>query len=207
MSTCGALEVLPARGLGLHVSKSRNQPRTAWCPQYSCVASERPIEIEIKQKDTPMAPTLTSSSLIFQLGTNNWQRQGEFAPGSGILHAAHHDCLNNALPNTKSFSVYPSKNQKQEALDAKEQVAPPQNQPAPLERAIELAIAPATMRSRGHLCLALSHSSASSPSTTTSRSANRYRPSRRTAGTRWARPSSMRTGRGSPPSASPTLTR
>jgi hypothetical protein len=24
--------------------------------------------------------------LIFQLGTNNWQRGGEFAPGSGILH-------------------------------------------------------------------------------------------------------------------------
>ena len=24
--------------------------------------------------------------LIYQLGTNNWQREGEFAPGSGILH-------------------------------------------------------------------------------------------------------------------------
>jgi hypothetical protein len=29
--------------------------------------------------------------LIFQIGTNNWQRQGEFAPGSGILHASFHD--------------------------------------------------------------------------------------------------------------------
>lgn len=24
--------------------------------------------------------------LVYQLGTNNWQREGEFAPGSGILH-------------------------------------------------------------------------------------------------------------------------
>uniref|UniRef100_A0A7S2BMT8 Glycosyl transferase family 1 domain-containing protein n=1 Tax=Haptolina brevifila TaxID=156173 RepID=A0A7S2BMT8_9EUKA len=59
--------------------------------------------------------------LIFQLGTNNWQRQGEFAPGSGILHQAHHDCLNAAIENTQSFSVYPSKNQKQELLAAEEQ--------------------------------------------------------------------------------------
>ena len=35
--------------------------------------------------------------LIFQLGTNNWQRDGEFAPGSGILHEAHHHAYN-ALP-------------------------------------------------------------------------------------------------------------
>src|SRR4029450_12729863 len=35
--------------------------------------------------------------LIFQLGTNNWQRGGEFAPGSGILHEAHHHAYN-ALP-------------------------------------------------------------------------------------------------------------
>ena len=29
--------------------------------------------------------------LIFQLGTNNWQRGGEFATGSGILQEAHHN--------------------------------------------------------------------------------------------------------------------
>ena len=63
----------------------------------------------------------TPKQLIFQLGTNNWQRQDEFAPGSGILHSAHHDCLNAAIENTSSFSVYPSKNQKQELLEDAEQ--------------------------------------------------------------------------------------
>ena len=54
---------------------------------------------------------MATKQLIFQLGTNNWQRQGEFAPGSGILHEAHHQSLW-SLPNTKSFSVYPSKKQR-----------------------------------------------------------------------------------------------
>ena len=49
--------------------------------------------------------------IIFQLGTNNWQRCGEFAPGSGILHEAHHNSLFE-LPDTKSYSVYPSKTQR-----------------------------------------------------------------------------------------------
>ena len=31
-------------------------------------------------------PPSKQGHLVFQLGTNNWQRQGEFAPGSGILH-------------------------------------------------------------------------------------------------------------------------
>jgi len=45
--------------------------------------------------------------MIFQLGTNNWQVEGGgFAPGSGILHAAHHAAYNK-LPDTKSFSVWP----------------------------------------------------------------------------------------------------
>lgn len=35
--------------------------------------------------------------LIFQIGTNNWQRQGEFAPGSGILHASFHQTTNSIL--------------------------------------------------------------------------------------------------------------
>ena len=35
--------------------------------------------------------SLRRAMLIFQIGTNNWQRQGEFAPGSGILHASFHD--------------------------------------------------------------------------------------------------------------------
>jgi len=68
-----------------------------------------------------MGGSTSTPQLIFQLGTNNWQRQDEFAPGSGILHSAHHDCLNTSIEGTKSFSVYPSKNQKQELLTAEEQ--------------------------------------------------------------------------------------
>jgi glycosyltransferase involved in cell wall biosynthesis len=49
--------------------------------------------------------------LIFQLGTNNWQRGGEFAPGSGILHEAHHRAYN-ALPGTRCYSMYPSRRQR-----------------------------------------------------------------------------------------------
>jgi glycosyltransferase involved in cell wall biosynthesis len=49
--------------------------------------------------------------LIFQLGTNNWQRGGEFAPGSGILHEAHHHAYN-ALPGVRAYSMYPSRTQR-----------------------------------------------------------------------------------------------
>ena len=49
--------------------------------------------------------------LIFQLGTNNWQRAGEFAPGSGILHEAHHHAYN-AMPGVRCYSMYPSKVQR-----------------------------------------------------------------------------------------------
>ena len=49
--------------------------------------------------------------LIFQLGTNNWQRGGEFAPGSGILHEAHHRAYN-ALPGLRCYSMYPSRRQR-----------------------------------------------------------------------------------------------
>jgi glycosyltransferase involved in cell wall biosynthesis len=49
--------------------------------------------------------------LIFQLGTNNWQRGGEFAPGSGILHEAHHNAYN-SLPGLHDYSMYPSKVQR-----------------------------------------------------------------------------------------------
>ena len=56
--------------------------------------------------------------LIFQLGTNNWQRGGEFAPGSGVLHEAHHKAFN-ALPDTQAYSVYPSRKQRYQASDVK----------------------------------------------------------------------------------------
>ncbi|MEM7274016.1 MAG: glycosyltransferase [Actinomycetota bacterium] len=49
--------------------------------------------------------------LIFQLGTNNWQRGGEFAPGSGILHESHHRAFA-AMPDTVAWSVYPSSAQR-----------------------------------------------------------------------------------------------
>jgi len=58
-------------------------------------------------------------AMIFQLGTNNWQRakkdgsgELEFAPGSGVLHEAHHNAYN-AMEGVKCFSMYPSKNQAQ----------------------------------------------------------------------------------------------
>jgi len=47
-------------------------------------------------------------TLMFHLGTNNWQRQGEFAPGSGILHASMHQTFN-SMPGIKCYSIYPSK--------------------------------------------------------------------------------------------------
>mmetsp|Transcript_9058 Transcript_9058/g.14643 ORF Transcript_9058/g.14643 Transcript_9058/m.14643 type:complete len:467 (-) Transcript_9058:67-1467(-) len=60
-----------------------------------------------------------AETLIFQLGTNNWQRPVkdgsgtlEFAPGSGVLHEAHHNAYN-IIPGVKCYSMYPSKNQGQ----------------------------------------------------------------------------------------------
>ncbi|HEU4348028.1 MAG TPA: glycosyltransferase [Actinoplanes sp.] len=49
--------------------------------------------------------------LVFQLGTNNWQRGGEFAPGSGILHEAHHRAFGD-LPGVRAYSMYPSRRQR-----------------------------------------------------------------------------------------------
>jgi glycosyltransferase involved in cell wall biosynthesis len=49
--------------------------------------------------------------LIFQLGTNNWQRGGEFAPGSGILHEAHHRAYNE-IDGVRAYSMYPSRVQR-----------------------------------------------------------------------------------------------
>ena len=61
---------------------------------------------------------MTGQRLIFQLGTNNWQRGGEFAPGSGILHESHHHAFN-SLSGTKSYSIYPSKTQRFEQEDVR----------------------------------------------------------------------------------------
>ena len=59
---------------------------------------------------------VVSDLLIFQLGTNNWQRGGEFAPGSGILHESHHHAYN-ALPGVRCYSMYPSRHQRFEEED------------------------------------------------------------------------------------------
>ncbi len=56
--------------------------------------------------------------LVFQLGTNNWQRDGEFAPGSGILHEAHHHALN-SLPGVRAYSMYPSRRQRYRDADVR----------------------------------------------------------------------------------------
>ena len=61
---------------------------------------------------------MTGKRFIFQLGTNNWQRGGEFAPGSGILHEAHHRAYNR-LRDTKSYSIYPSRTQRFQADDVR----------------------------------------------------------------------------------------
>ena len=55
---------------------------------------------------------------IFQLGTNNWQRGGEFAPGSGILHESHHRAYN-AIDGVAVYSLYPSRVQRFEADDVR----------------------------------------------------------------------------------------
>ena len=61
---------------------------------------------------------MSNDKLIFQLGTNNWQRQGEFAPGSGILHEAHHNAYNQ-IPGIRSYSMYPSRVQRFKEKDVK----------------------------------------------------------------------------------------
>src|SRR6478752_9342601 len=59
-----------------------------------------------------------SDRLIFQLGTNNWQRDWEFAPGSGSLHEAHHHALN-SLPGVQAYSMYPSRRQRYRDADVR----------------------------------------------------------------------------------------
>ena len=56
------------------------------------------------------------NTCIISLGTNNWQRQGEFAPGSGILHEAHHENFNRQ-PGVACYSIFPSKHQESESAD------------------------------------------------------------------------------------------
>ena len=56
--------------------------------------------------------------LIFQLGTNNWQSEQEFAPGSGILHEQHHTTFN-AMAGVVCHSVFPSRVQRFDRPDVR----------------------------------------------------------------------------------------
>ena len=56
--------------------------------------------------------------LIFQLGTNNWQSEQEFAPGSGILHEQHHNTYN-AQDGVACYSVFPSRVQRLDRPDVR----------------------------------------------------------------------------------------
>merc|ERR1719247_1157826 len=71
-------------------------------PKAKGKTEEQPKEEEKKEKKE------RRKILMFHIGTNNWQRQGEFAPGSGILHANFHETFN-AMPGVKCYSIYPSK--------------------------------------------------------------------------------------------------
>nr|VFJ74234.1 MAG: Glycosyltransferase involved in cell wall bisynthesis [Candidatus Kentron sp. FW] len=57
-------------------------------------------------------------NLILQLGSNNWQRPYESAPGSGLLHEAYHLALN-TRQDTRCSSIYPSPMQTSEQEDYK----------------------------------------------------------------------------------------
>ena len=59
-----------------------------------------------------------TTRLIFQLGSNNWQSEEEFAPGSGILHEQHHQTFN-AMPGVVCHSVFPSRVQRFKRFDVR----------------------------------------------------------------------------------------
>ncbi len=60
----------------------------------------------------------TPQRLIFQLGTNNWQSEDEFAPGSGILHEQLHNTFN-AMEGVTCHSVFPSRVQRLQRPDVR----------------------------------------------------------------------------------------
>eukprot|EP00414_Alexandrium_minutum_P000694 CAMPEP_0113818036 /NCGR_PEP_ID=MMETSP0328-20130328/39_1 /TAXON_ID=39455 /ORGANISM="Alexandrium minutum" /LENGTH=511 /DNA_ID=CAMNT_0000785971 /DNA_START=115 /DNA_END=1650 /DNA_ORIENTATION=+ /assembly_acc=CAM_ASM_000350 len=82
------------------------------------------LPVEERGKLTAALGGGSAKAMIFQLGTNNWQRlkndgsgELEFAPGSGVLHEAHHNAYN-TMKGVKSYSMYPSQNQGQPEGDA-----------------------------------------------------------------------------------------
>merc|ERR1719517_11872 len=87
-------------------SHTSNGPATA----EGVTASVKPAEPTILTQRGCLAKAADANKgvMMFHIGTNNWQRQGEFAPGSGILHASFHDTFN-SMPGVKCYSIYPSK--------------------------------------------------------------------------------------------------
>jgi glycosyltransferase involved in cell wall biosynthesis len=69
------------------------------------------------QESRPLS-TPATQRLIFQLGTNNWQSEEEFAPGSGILHAQLHATLD-AMDGVTCHSVFPSRVQRFDRPDVR----------------------------------------------------------------------------------------
>ncbi len=67
---------------------------------------------------SPGLAATARTQLIFQLGTNNWQSEQEFAPGSGILHAQLHSKFN-TMDGVTCHSVFPSRVQRFERPDVR----------------------------------------------------------------------------------------
>lgn len=81
------------------------------------VRAQQPGDGTLATKE-PLLPTESPKRLIFQLGTNNWQSEQEFAPGSGILHEQHHNTYN-ATPGVVCHSVFPSRVQRFDRPDVR----------------------------------------------------------------------------------------
>jgi fructose-bisphosphate aldolase class II len=87
---------------------------------YQLALDRFTVGAQVKFMLDKAAKVMGTFDMIFQLGTNNWQRpvrgtgELEFAPGSGVLHEAHHNAYNE-IPGIRSYSIYPSKNQPQPA--------------------------------------------------------------------------------------------
>mmetsp|Transcript_40091 Transcript_40091/g.74334 ORF Transcript_40091/g.74334 Transcript_40091/m.74334 type:complete len:519 (+) Transcript_40091:94-1650(+) len=107
--------------MGCSSGKSYASDSVAKSSQPPAVARESSKDAVYLKQVIPKV--VGDSMMIFQLGTNNWQRAKkdgsglEFAPGSGVLHEAHHNAYN-ALEGVSCFSMYPSKNQAQPTDDA-----------------------------------------------------------------------------------------
>lgn len=120
---CVSTQHLLAMGAGASAADAASKLEGASDAELKVLMKELPEADRAKLTSaltkTPRAAPAGGGHLIFQLGTNNWQRplkdgsgELEFAPGSGVLHEAHHNAYNK-IPGVKCYSMYPSKNQGQ----------------------------------------------------------------------------------------------